>query len=462
MLRLDQLYFRNFSILFFATLLLTGISGYYLLKRIEINNHKTMLLKMIDSYTAAERYVTDPAPLIAQIHKKTGIRITIIDREGHVRYESNRKVAGMENHLNRPEIQQALREGIGESIRYSHSVGRNFLYVAKREERRFIRMAYALKSIREKFFSFWLKAIGLFGAAMALALWLAMRINRRISRDLELIEESLDNMLNKKYEVHFDEVRCCKEFETISEQIAKVSKKLEKRERQKAKYTKNLKMLSKKQSDIISAISHEFKNPVAAIIGYTQTVRDDDNLSREVRIKFLDKVLSNATKISGMIDRLALAIKLENENFTPVFTKFRLLPLLEEVRDTLQQKYRNREITIDAEDVTIEADRAMIDNLMTNLVENALKYSDEAVTIRVRDDRVEVIDEGIGIGKEDIENITKRFFRVDALTWDNSIGVGLYIVKYILKLHNSYLEIESTPGKGSKFWFDIGGLRAKA
>lgn len=97
----------------------------------------------------------------------------------------------------------------------------------------------------------------------------------------------------------------------------------------------------------------------------------------------------------------------------------------------------------------------MFENLMTNLVENGLKYSEEEVVVRVRDARVEVIDKGIGISEADIGQITKRFFRVDALSWDNSIGVGLYIVKYILKLHNTFLEIESRPGKGSKFWFDI-------
>ncbi len=462
MLRLDQLYFRNFSLLFFATLLISSIAGYYLLERIEIDNHRTMLLNMIDEYIAAERSIENPAALVHTVHQRTGVRITIIDDRGKVRFESDRDPTGMENHANRPEILQARTKGVGSAVRRSRTLDRELLYVAKRDGDRYVRMAYGLADIKEKFFDFWLKAIGLFAAAMALAFWIAIKINRKISRDLELIEESLDSMLNKKYEVHFDAVRCCKEFETISEQIAKVSKKLQKRERQKAKYTKNLKMLSKKQSDIISAISHEFKNPVAAIIGYTQTIHDDDHLSREVRIKFLEKVLKNAMKISGMIDRLALAIKLENENFTPTFTRFRVVPLLEEVRDTLLQKYKNREITIEAEEITIEADRTMIDNLMTNLIENALKYSEEEVIVRVDHDRVEVIDEGIGIAAEDIENITKRFFRVDTLTWDNSIGVGLYIVKYILKLHNSYLNIESAPGKGSKFWFDLGPMRPKA
>lgn len=459
MLRLDQLYFRNFSILFFATLLVTAISGYFLLERIEINNHKTMLLNMINQFDVSEKYVTDKAALIREIKEKTGVRVTIIDSEGNVLFESNRDPKGMENHLNRPEIQEALQYGTGSAVRHSKSVGKDFLYVAKRENGRFIRMAYGLDSIQKKFFDFWLKAMVLFTLAMALAFWIAIKINRRISNDLEHIETSLENLLNKKYEVSFDDVKCCKEFETISRQITKVSKKLEKRERQKAKYTKNLKILSKKQSDIISAISHEFKNPIAAIMGYAQTVKEDPDISPQMREKFLDKVLNNAGKISAMIDRLALAIKLENENFTPELSTFALAPLLEDVKENLLQKYKNRDIVIDVEDIKIKADRGMFENLMTNLIENALKYSEEEVIVRVNDNKVEVIDKGIGISEEDIRNITKRFFRVDALSWDNSIGVGLYIVKYILKLHNTSLEIESVPHEGSKFWFSIAGLR---
>jgi signal transduction histidine kinase len=319
-------------------------------------------------------------------------------------------------------------------------------------------MAYALDSIQEKFFKFWMKAIGLFALAMAGAFWLALKINRQISVDLERINGSLENLLNKKYEVDFAGVSCCKEFDTISKQVAKVSSRLKKRDKQKTKYTKNLKLLNQKQGDIISAISHEFKNPVAAIMGYTQTVKEDSDLTPEMRDRFLDKVLKNSQKITTMIDRLSLAVKLENETFIPTFSTFSLKILAQEVRETLMQKYHDRDIVLEVEDIMIKADRGMFDNLLINLVENALKYSEDVVVVRTYHDRLEVLDKGIGISKEDRENITKRFFRVDSLSWDNSIGVGLYIVKYILKLHESYLEIESKPKQGSKFWFDFSHL----
>jgi signal transduction histidine kinase len=83
------------------------------------------------------------------------------------------------------------------------------------------------------------------------------------------------------------------------------------------------------------------------------------------------------------------------------------------------------------------------------------------VTLRCTSDRLEVIDTGIGIDGEDLEKITKRFYRVERLSWNNSIGVGLYIVKYILRLHDTDLEIQSRPGEGSVFAFSLEKMRVR-
>lgn len=454
MLRIDQLYFRNFSIIFFVTLLITAVSGYFLLHKIEIDNHKVMLENMIDQFAIINEEKNSDK-IVKAIKQNSHIRVTIIDELGVVTHESDRNAHGMENHLNRPEISEAMQGSVGSSIRYSKSIKTDLLYVAKRVDKRFIRMAYALDSIDEKFLKFWLKAMFFFAISMMVAMFVAFKINKMITKDLGYIKTSLDNLLNKKYDQEFDTVSCCKEFDAISKQVVQVSQKLERRDRQKAKYTKNLKILSKKQSDIISAISHEFKNPIAAIMGYAQTVQEDENLSLNLKEKFLGRVISNANKISNMIDRLAMAIKLENDTFKLEYSEFKILPLIEDTKEMLLQKYTQREIILEVEDVTIKADKSMFEHLLTNLIENALKYSEEEVIVRVKDGLVEVVDSGIGIKSEDIENITKRFYRVETLSWDNSIGIGLYIVKYILKIHGSELKIKSREGVGSTFYFDL-------
>ncbi len=430
-----------------------------MLQKIELKNHKKMLENMIEQFIVIENDESSIESIVKKIKENTSARVTIIDAQGVVLYESNRDVEGMENHLERPELTEAISAKFGSSVRYSKSVKKDFLYVAKFDDMRYIRMAYALDGIKEEFLKFWLKAMAGFTLSLLLAFWIAMRINSKVTDDLEHIKASLDSLLNKNYELEFEKMHT-KEFNEISNKIDKVSKKLAKKDRQKTKYTKNLKLLNQKQGDIISAISHEFKNPVAAIMGYTQTMQEDRELSPKIEEKFLDKVQKNAKKINTMIDRLSLAVKLEGENFTPQFSEFNLLELISDIKETILQKYKNREIIVEVDDdIKLKADRVMFDNLLTNLIENALKYSEDEVIIRTVEGKLEVIDKGIGIQSQDIENITKRFFRVDSLSWDNSIGVGLYIVKYILKLHNSSLQIESKPNVGSKFWFDFSILK---
>ncbi len=458
MLKLNQVYFRNFLIIFFITLFLTTFLGYFVLKNIETNNYKMMLKNLIEEFTIFENksQIND---VIKKIKNKTHVRITVIDKNGTVLFESDRDTKGMQNHLHRPEIIQSEKKDYGSSIRYSVSVGKDMLYVAKKVHNRYIRMAYPLENIREKLIRFWLQTVLLFSITLALSFFIALKINQKVTNDLKLIKISLQNLLQSRYDVLVDDIKCCKEFAVIYNKIIKVAKKLKRRDEQKTKFTKRLKEISKKQGDIISAISHEFKNPVAAILGYAQTIYDDDNLSPQIRRRFIQKVIKNGEKITNMIDRLSLAVKIEGENLTLQKSEFNLKLLLNDVKDTMLQKYKDRDIMIDAKDVKIFADKTMMENLLINLTENALKYSENEILIRLSDEKLEVIDKGIGIEKDDILKITDRFYRVDSLSWDNSIGVGLYIVKYILKLHDTQLNIDSKKMKGSNFWFSLKNMQ---
>ncbi len=402
---------------------------------------------------------TDDLDDIAKdVKDRTGVRVTIISDDGIVLAESDKNKTLMENHSDRAEIIEAHQLMSGSSVRYSQSVKTDFLYVAKPmllgEQNLYFRLAYSLESINKKFYNFWAKATLFFALSMFLAFFVAMRINRNITQDVNNTKERLTDLLNKNFEVEAYTTNT-REFHTILNQLQQISKKLKKREEQKNKYTKNLKMLNKKQGDIISAISHEFKNPVAAIMGYAQTLKEDKDISPVMEERFLEKISKNADKISDMIDRLSMAVKLDNDDFKPKFSKFKLKSLLEDVKETLMQKYKDKEINIDVKDVTLYADNAMIENLFINLIENALKYSEDEVNIFMKEEKIYIEDKGIGIESRDLSNITKRFFRVGDLSWDNSIGVGLYIVKFILKLHSTDLQIKSEPGVGSLFYFDL-------
>jgi signal transduction histidine kinase len=93
--------------------------------------------------------------------------------------------------------------------------------------------------------------------------------------------------------------------------------------------------------------------------------------------------------------------------------------------------------------------------VLKNLIENALKYSKEVVVVRLEEGRVSVADKGVGISDKEIDKVTKKFYRSGTHNWDNSMGLGLSIVKTILSLHKSKLQIESKVDEGSTFSFKI-------
>jgi len=93
--------------------------------------------------------------------------------------------------------------------------------------------------------------------------------------------------------------------------------------------------------------------------------------------------------------------------------------------------------------------------VLKNLIENALKYSKEEVVVKIENGLVSVTDRGVGISGKDLDKVTKKFYRSGTHNWDNSMGLGLSIVKTILSLHQSRLEIESKIDEGSTFSFKI-------
>jgi len=291
---------------------------------------------------------------------------------------------------------------------------------------------------------------------LGLATFLVWRRDRQtLEREIGQIDRTLSRLLKKSYDPPGVDLPERSPLYPLASRITKVIKRLKKRDRQKSKYTKKLTRLTRQQSEIISAISHEFKNPVAAIIGYAQTVRDDPDLTPTLRQKFLEKVITNGERIAAMIDRLSLAIRVENDALEPRKESFDLAILTEEIAENLRQKYPGRTIRLTLTSTPIVADRMMFAQVISNLIDNALKYSEAPVEVTLDAEGFRVRDRGIGVPKEEIDKITRRFFRSGSHPWDNSLGVGLFIVDYILRLHGLDLRIESAPGKGSTFEFGL-------
>ena len=455
---LHQHFTRALLALFLSTLLLSGLVSYFTIKSDNLEHYTSELethIKIIKLQYISQQDIESFAKALKE---QTQIRFTLIHENGTVLAESDTKSESMDNHASREEIIKASREEFGHAVRFSDSVKSNFLYVAHRfklgDETLFIRLATNIDTIMNNFYNLWIKITLIFTLSILAGLYGAYILSQKIRHEIDKIIANLQQIADKEYKIglssHFSF-----EFFEIANYLKKLANKLEKRAKQKRKYTAKIKLISQQRSDVISAISHEFKNPIASIMGYAQTLLDDPNANTQIKERFLAKIVQNGQKISNMIDRLTLATKFENGDFATQNTTFDIAKVTAEVAQTFREKHPQRIITTSLSEHTINADRTMIEIVISNLIDNALKYSEEAVHVCIEENALHVKDEGIGIKEEDIEKVTQKFYRSNTHSWDNSMGLGLALVSYILKLHNTNLEIQSSLGVGSDFSFKL-------
>lgn len=296
--------------------------------------------------------------------------------------------------------------------------------------------------------------ISFFILSLLIMFYFTYSIVLEIKKELKILEQYLSGIDNS-YEEKRDTNYLTKEFENINVRLIQLLRKIKKRDSKKRKYTAKIKLKNRQRSDMLSAIAHEFRNPIAAIMGYAQTLNDDDEIPPNLRKKFLNKIYNNGDKIEELLSRLLLWNRFESGEQRLQLSKFDIQLLSKDVALNLEERYKTRKIIVSKTPLIIKADKALMEIVLKNLIENALKYSDEVIEIRIEDDSIKIIDRGVGISSENIEKVTKKFFRTDEHSWDNSMGLGLAIVKQILKLHNTLLQIESEEHYGSTFSFRL-------
>jgi len=299
-----------------------------------------------------------------------------------------------------------------------------------------------------------INAISIFTITSLIFVYFLYKISKHIEKELNIINHYLSN-LNNIDKIKTNRHLLTKEFEEINQNIIKLLKSSKKREDIKQRYNTKLKVKNRQRADMISALAHEFRNPIASIMGYSQTLEDDKNIPPQLQEKFLNKIYKNGVKIEELLKRLVLWNKFESGNASLKLGEFDILSLAKEVKSSLDDRYQNREIIIKGEPYIITADDTLIEIVLKNLIENAIKYSDDEILVKIDKNRISVSDKGVGISSDEIDKITKKFYRSSKHSWDNSMGLGLSIVTSILTLHKSKLEIESVEGEGSVFWFRV-------
>jgi signal transduction histidine kinase len=225
-----------------------------------------------------------------------------------------------------------------------------------------------------------------------------------------------------------------------------------------------LRQLAKLQSDFVAVASHELRTPLTAIVGYAKTLRQsafgDDPDTRE---EFLAAVERQADRLHRMVSNLLMASRVEEGDVHLDVSTFNFADLVTEVLETFHGAARRVELDISDRLPLVETDRERVITILTNLLDNALKYSPEDghVELGARADseglRFWVEDHGVGISLEDRRHIFDRFYQADQSSTRRfgGVGLGLHLVHSLVEQLDGWISVASEPGKGSAFLVTI-------
>lgn len=229
-----------------------------------------------------------------------------------------------------------------------------------------------------------------------------------------------------------------------------------------------LRRLESVRKEFVANVSHELRTPLSLIKGYVETLNDGDGEIPETdRRRFLQIIDKHTTRLERLVEDLLALSRLESGNPRLRAEEIHLETLLEEIVESYRSggETANREFVLDLESapVPVRADALRVAQVFGNLLENAVKYSGENVTIEAgtrREGKVVrawVKDNGVGISQKDLPHIFERFYRVDKGRSRESggTGLGLSIVKHIVQLHDGQLWAESSPGTGTRISFTM-------
>jgi signal transduction histidine kinase len=225
--------------------------------------------------------------------------------------------------------------------------------------------------------------------------------------------------------------------------------------------------LARMKSDFVSTISHEFKSPLTSIRQLAEMLHSGRVPSEERRREYYDVLLEQSERLSLLTENILNMARIEEGRKEFVFEKTDIGALLKEIVTSIQDRVRHEGFSIELELKKglspIKADRVALAQAVTNLIDNAVKYSGESRRIIVRASEesafltIAVKDFGTGIKKEDLDRVFERFFRGgDELTRTvKGSGLGLTLVKEIVEAHDGAVYGESEPGKGSTFFIRL-------
>ncbi len=223
--------------------------------------------------------------------------------------------------------------------------------------------------------------------------------------------------------------------------------------------TTEFKKLEKIKRDFVTNISHELRTPLTAIKGFIETIEEKPD---EKNKPYIEIIKRNTERVINIVKDLLVLSEVEDRENKPLIEKVNLKGLLESISKLFEKQLKEKslylKINITDETSIIMADYFKLEQLFINLIDNGIKYTEKGgITIDVKKEerniKIKIEDTGIGIPGEHLSRIFERFYVVDKSRSKRlgGTGLGLSIVKHIVLLHNGSINVESTPGKGTRF-----------
>ena len=422
----------------------------------------TFCLSTVIFYELFKSEVVDELKTYADVNKETqsydqilqgeydpdvdDLRITMIKKDGKVFYDSFADAKKMENHANRQEVRQALKHGNGKAIRTSDTLDKNtFYYAVRLDDGNILRVAKESRSIWSVFIKVTPAILILIFVILAISKMLSDVLTKSLLLPIEQMSENLD---------HLEDITTYKELmpfiNTIQEQH------------------KNILMNAKMRQEFTANVSHELKTPLTAISGYSELIQNGMT-NEEETIRFAGEIHKSAKRLLTLINDTIRLSQLDTSEQKVIYEAIDLYKIAEDCVNMLKFSAENHGITISIHGTNayLEGNKEMLEEVVYNLCDNAIRYNNEGgkvdVTVKPVKGKIYlcVEDNGIGISKEHQERIFERFYRVDKSRSKSTggTGLGLAIVKHIIQQHGAHMELTSEKGKGTKIEIEFSKSR---
>lgn len=363
-------------------------------------------------------------------------RITLITEQGEVLYDSDQAYeADLENHAGRPEVKEALQDGTGSNVRRSDTLNEEMYYYAVQlSDGSILRVSKTMDTAFRTAVEV-LPGMGVIGACMlALAALLSRWQVRRLIRPINELDLNIP-LENEMYE-----------------ELTPLLKRIDEQNKQKD-------AIANMRKEFSANVSHELKTPLTSISGYAEIMKN--GLVRPEDMKgFAERIYNEASRLITLVEDIIKLSKLDEGEIEIEKEDVDLYDLTREIVSRLAPQAEKRAVHVEVtgENVICHGVRQILDEMIYNICENAIKYNRRGGSVSVwvgatlKGKKIIVTDTGIGIPEDQQERIFERFYRVDKSHSKETggTGLGLSIVKHGAMLHNAQIHVESKVGKGTK------------